>query len=428
MNDDLSLKNIEFSLSQSSKWAEGQAISYLMKQGIENPDVLSLAAGFVDPATLPVGEVSAAFNRIFSDDSQARKALQYGTTAGAEKLRQQLIEHLVNLEGQAVSDLNMSADQLLVTTGSQQFLSLIGKATLNPGDICLVAAPTYFVFLGVLNGLGARTVPVHTDEQGMCMDSLETTLQQIEEAGDLDRVKMIYLVSYYENPSGVCLAESRRKQVVEIAQRWSKEHSILVLEDAAYRELHYDGPVYPSVWSHDASHETVALTQTFSKSFAPGLRVGYGVVPKSLIEPLNNLKGNEDFGSANIGQQIISNVFENDTYSSHVEGLCQSYRKKRDAMLSAIDKHLAPLPGVSWLTPHGGLYVWASLPDHVPTGFDSPLFHQATHVNKVMYVPGELCYANAEETNHMRLSYGVLDKSGIAEGIKRLAAAIRTVL
>src|SRR5690606_7945280 len=180
--------------------------------------------------------------------------------------------------------------------------------------------------------------------------------------GRLDRVKLIYLVSYYDNPSGRCLAAERRGPILEIARKWSREHRILILEDAAYRELRYDGEVLPSVWSHDEARDTVIYTQTFSKSFSPGLRVGFGVVPAELVKPLCDRKGNEDFGSAHLNQHLLATVLESGLYARHVEEVCAAYTIKRDAMLAAADRYFADIDGASWVHPHGGLYVWMSLP------------------------------------------------------------------
>lgn len=423
-------------LSQRWQWASKGAISFLMQQGVENPEVLSLAAGLVDPSSLPVEEARQATEKLLQNDSFARIVLQYGTTLGAERLRQELLGHLASQENCRCDELGIGTGQLLLTTGSQQLLSLVGEVLLDPGDICLVASPTYFVFLGVLEGLGAKAVPVATDENGMRMDALEAELARLESEGLLDRVKLIYLVSYYENPSGVSLSLDRRREVVDIARRWSKNHRISILEDAAYRELRYDGPELPSVWSFDDSRENVIYTQTFSKSFAPGVRVGYGVVPKDLVRPICDRKGNEDFGSANFNQHMMAQVFEEGLYYPHVEEVRSSYRLKRNAMLQAAEKYFADIPGVSWFHPHGGLYVWMSLPESVPTGFDSPLFEQAVKVEEVMYVPGELCFAadpnlpanEARPRNHMRLSFGVQSPKGIDTGIKRLANAVRAIL
>ncbi|MGE3314134.1 MAG: PLP-dependent aminotransferase family protein [Planctomycetaceae bacterium] len=419
------------SLSHRWRWAQGQAISFLMQQAVENPECISLAAGLVDPSSLPVTETRAAFDTLFKTDERARTALQYGTTQGADKLRKGLIGQLARLENCTPGELGIDADQLILTTGSQQFLSLVGEVLLDPGDICLVAAPTYFVFLGVLNGLGARAIPVEADDDGMRMDALEATLRKIEADGELDRVKLIYLVSYYENPSGVSLSAERRKAAVGIAQRWSRAHRIMILEDAAYRELQYDGPTLPSIWGFDGERESVILAQTFSKSFSPGVRVGFGVVPRALVGPICDRKGNEDFGSANLNQHLLAAVIEHGLYDTHVEEVRTAYRRKRDCMLRAIDESFRDLSGVRWVRPHGGLYVWMTLPESIPTGFDSALFTRASRVDQVMYVPGELCYPGPLSTrprNQMRLSFGVQTEAGIEAGIARLASAVRAVL
>ena len=203
-----------------------------------------------------------------------------------------------------------------------------------------------------------------------------------------------------------------------------------LLEDAAYRELHYDGPHLPSIWSYDDAAEHVILAQTFSKSFSPGIRVGIGVLPKELIKPVSDLKGNEDFGSTHLSQNIVAAVLKSGDYQQHVKMLQNSYRLKRDAMLSAAEEFFGDIDGVTWLTPNGGLYVWMTLPDSIPTGFDSELFRRATEVDKVMYVPGELSYPSGwkeRPRNQMRLSYGVLDVDGIREGMRRLAESVRSV-
>lgn len=426
----VSTETPQIKFSQRKDWAARQAIGFLMQQAIENSDCLSLAAGLVDEASLPVKPAKDALQSLFSDDAIARKVLQYGTTAGDLQLRELLLEHLAKLEGCTVDELGIDADQMVLTTGSQQFLSIIAELLFDPGDICLVAAPTYFVFLGVLEGVGANVVPVATDENGMCPVALEEELTRLEAAGQLERVKLIYLVSYYENPTGLSLAADRRQTMVDIAQRWSKAQRLLILEDAAYRELRYDGLTLPSIFGCDPTHETVILTQTFSKSFSPGVRVGFGVVPKELAKPVCDRKGNEDFGSANLSQKLLSHVIQSGQYATHVKSVCTAYRFKRDAMLAAADEFFASIPGVSWVHPDGGLYVWMTLPESIRTDFDSELFAEASKTQMVMYVPGELCYSSNDEQrprNQMRLSFGVLSPEEIREAMRRLAQAVKTV-
>jgi 2-aminoadipate transaminase len=417
--------------SQRRDWSSKQAISFLMQQGVENPGVISLAAGLVDPATLPVDEVRDTLADMLHEPAWGRIALQYGTTQGAESLRSQVLRHFAKLEGVEPAQLGIDTRRLVLTTGSQQLLALVTEALFDPGDIALVASPTYFVFLGTLNGVGARTVPIPSDADGMQMDALEAALEQIERDGQLDRVKLIYLVSYYENPSGISLSDERRRQAVEIARRWSKRQRIYILEDAAYRELRYDGPEHRSVWSYDTAREQVILAQTFSKTFSPGLRIGCGVLPEELVTPVCDRKGNEDFGSANFNQNLLARIMQHGLYATHVEQVRHGYRIKRDSMIAAADRYFSDIPGVDWVHPHGGLYVWMTLPEHIETGFESELFARAAKVEQVMYVPGELCYGGAPEQrprNQMRLSFGVQDPEGIDQGMERLAKAVRYCL
>lgn len=421
----------EFQPAAMATRASEQAIGYLIQQGIENADCLSLAAGFVDPVTLPVDLVRCTTAALLNEENTARTALQYGTTQGAETLRETFRNYLAELEGEGSRMADLPLDRLMLTTGSQQLLLLLSQTLFNEGDICLVAAPTYFVYLGVLDGVGANVIPIKTDNDGMCPQALGAELQRLSEAGQLHRVKMVYIVSYHDNPAGVSVSEERRAGLLQCVRTWSTHHKIFLLEDAAYRELHYDGPHLPSIWSFDDADEHVILAQTFSKSFSPGLRVGLGVLPQELIKPVSDLKGNEDFGSTHLSQNIVAAVLNSGDYQRHVRMLQESYRLKRDAMLAAAAEFFSNIDGVSWLKPNGGLYVWMTLPESVATGFDSELFRQATEVDKVMYVPGELSYPSGwteRPCNQMRLSYGVLDVDGIREGMRRLAQSVRSVI
>jgi len=369
--------------------------------------------------------------KVLAESGSGSRLLQYGTTQGPEPLRRVFRDYLAELEQRTdrLSDLPLS--QLFLTTGSQQLLALLAQALFNPGDICLVAAPTYFVFLGVLQAVGADIVPVTADGFGMCPAALRETLSRLEQEGRLSRVRLVYVVSDFENPSGVSVSAERRPQLLSLAREFSRESRIFLLEDAAYRELRYDGVSPASIWSFDRDRETVILAQTFSKSFSPGIRVGLGVVPQSLVKPLSDLKGNEDFGSAHLNQHVVARALKDRTYHQHVQRVRDNYRIKRDAMLEAADREFGGLPGVSWYRPEGGMYVWMRLPDSVPTGFQSAMFRRATQVDKVMYVPGELCYPQdwpARPRSEMRLSFGVQSPDGIREGMRRLASSVRWAL
>jgi len=414
--------------SRRRDWAVDNVVGFMMKQAVDHPECISLAAGLVDPQTLPVEVTRRATERMLGDETLARVGLQYGTTEGSHRLRDLLLEYLAGLEGVAIGELGIDRDRLMLSTGSQQMLALVCEAVLDPGDICLIADPSYYVMLSTVAGLGAHAVAVDADEEGMRIDSLEQTLESLDHDGQLERVKMIYVVSDFDNPRSVSLAVERRRRLVEIAAGFSDRQRLLVVEDAAYRELYYDGSRRPSVWGFDESGETVALVQTFSKCFSPGLRVGFGVLPPDLVGPVRDLKGNQDFGSASFNQHLLATVLEDGLFAGHVEGLREAYAAKRDVLAGAAEKHLGDVEGVDWLVPDGGLYIWMTVPEHVDAGFGGSLFKRAVEREQVMYVPGDLCYIGVDGVrprNRLRLSFGVEDSGRLAEGMARLARAIR---
>jgi 2-aminoadipate transaminase len=404
-----------------------------MRQALETPGLISLAAGFVDQRSLPVVAGARAISGLFEDREEGCRALQYGTTQGDPGLRARLIADLERNERVPAGTFRDAIGRTVVTAGSQQLLYLIAEALLDPGDIVLVESPTYFVFLGVLETRGARVIRVATDGGGLRLDALEATLEDLEARGLLGRVKLIYTVTEHANPTGISMLEERRGPLVELARRWSRRGGgrIFLLEDAAYRGLTFAEAEPPSVWRHDNDHdrggETVILARTFSKTFSPGFKTGYGILPEALLGPVLRLKGNHDFGSGHFVQQVLGRLLADGTYTRHVAALVALYRRKRDVLLGALAEHFAPFEGaVSWTRPLGGLFVWLSLPAGLDTGPDGPLFPKAL-AEGVLYVPG--AYAFADEpapapTNHARLCFGVPDETDLVEGARRLARAL----
>lgn len=424
------------SLSARARWAERSPITALMQQALENPDLISLAAGFVDQQSLPAEAARSAAVSLLADPVQARAALQYGSTSGDTQLREQLLARLMTQDAgdprgpvAGRAGVTPGIDQVLLTAGSNQLLALLADALLDPGDCVLCDAPSYFVFTGMVQGVGARCVGVAADADGMRPDALEQVLEEHAAAGTLRRIKAIYVVSYFDNPRGVSLGRERRAALVALAQRYSQQHRIYVIEDAAYRELRFTGDDQASVRAYDDSGETVVYAGTFSKSFSPGVRVGFGVIPRALVPTLSAIKGNIDFGSPHLSQCLISQVLRLGLYEPHVELLRALYARKANSMLAALDEHIAVIDGCSYERPRGGLYVWLSLPEHIDTGADSALFARARE-HGVLYVPGEYCFPAGTDSrcSSMRLSFGVQNEEGIHAGIQKLAAAIRSLL
>lgn len=423
--------NEPLSLSSKAKRTHEPPISFLMSAVITNPALVNFAAGLVDPSTLPVQPARQIADAILSDDARGRLALQYDTTSGLQALRRRVLEHVEALEGKPAASMSLSPDQVLVTTGSQQALYLIADVLIDPGDIVIAANPSYFVFSGALASLGAeiRTVPM--DDDGMMVDEVETLLQRLERQNLLPRVKFIYCTSYYQNPTGLTLSESRRPRLLEIARKYSRDHRLLIVEDAAYRELRYDGPALPSIKSFDPYNRHTVLCQTFSKPFAPGIKTGYSLMPEDLLDACAQQKGNHDFGSANLCQQIALQAMTDGSYARHVQLLQQAYRAKRDTLLAALDRHMPRAAGIHWTRPEGGLYVWLTLPDAIDTSRQGSMFRAALDAG-VIYVPGEFCFEpdahGHRPRNYLRLSFGQVGGDLIEPGIERLAGVVREQL
>ncbi len=420
-------------LSAAARRTLPPPISDLMQRALANPSLISLAAGFVDQGSLPVDATLAAATEVLSDPVEGRRGLQYGMTRGDVGLRTKLLRHLEREEGVEPGAFQDALPRMVITTGSQQLLYLVSEVLLDPGDVVLVESPTYFVYLGLLQSRGAIAVGVQTDAGGLRLDALEASLADLEARNLLGRVKLVYTVTEHSNPTGLSLAEDRRAALVAMAQRWSTRGRIFILEDAAYRGLSFEGAEPPSLWGRDTGGGTVLLARTFSKTFAPGLKTGFGILPPELVEPLLSLKGNHDFGSSHLNQLVLERAMDRGLYQAQVDLLAQIYRGKRDVLLSAMDEHLGALERegvVSWTRPKGGIYVWLTLPEGVDAGPEGAFFARCLEEG-VLYVPGAFAFADGPEpapTNHARLCYGTPAETDLSEGIRRLAAALQACL
>lgn len=414
----------EIAFSRRALLSGGQPIGRLMAQALNHPDLISLAAGFVDNATLPCAATHRCMERLGANQPLLRKALQYDTAAGSEAFRAALVEWSYAQWPERRPD----PSRVILTAGSNQFLHLLAEAVVDPGDIVITCGPTYFVFLGTLRGVDARVIGVRADEHGMCMDSLEEALDRLVEAGEAPRVKAIYTVTDFDNPAGSTLSLPRRRRLLEIAAMWRREHGpLLVFSDNAYQQLRYEGEDLPPLTALDpGAAEFVVELGTFSKSYSPGIRVGWGIVPQSLVGRLLEMKSNMDFGSPHFSQVLMWEALVSGELERHLPEIREGYRVKRDAMLDALEAEFSHLEGVLWRRPQGGLYVWLTLPAHLNASEEDLLWKCATE-NGVLYVPGHYCYPSEGlpvAKNTIRLSFGVQSCEGIRDGIARLAAAV----
>lgn len=420
-------------LSRTVLDAAPQPFSELVSLAFDRPGLISLAAGLVDYDTLPGGQVAPLVQDILRDPATAKAALQYGPTIGFAGFRQQLYDHLAALDHATPDAYPGSPDDVVVTTGSQELLNLIADALIDRDDIVIAGWPSYFVYMTALTTFGATIRGVDLDEDGMCPDKLDRLMAGLFAAGQLHRVKFVYVVSYHQNPTGITLSAERRAQLFDVVRSWSERlgQRILVVEDAAYRELTYQGQPPPSIKSYDTDNQYVALCQTFSKPFSPGLKTGYGLLPEGMLEPVTLCKDGRDFGSSNFNTHVLSKAMQSGVYDQHVELLCQTYARKIQATLEALGEHFADVEGVSWTTPAGGMYVWLTLPESVRTSRDSALFEQALNEG-VLYVPGDYCYPNdptrEPPANLIRLAVGVPNTEAIREGVARLAKALKQLI
>lgn len=407
--------------------ALGQPIGRLMAQAIQYPELISLAAGFVDNQTLPMDSVSECLDRLKSDGQRLRKSLQYDSTAGNAELRNTLAQWCYRDYPSAIPD----SSRIILGAGSNQLLHLFAESLMDPGDIVLAAAPTYFVYMGTLRALGVRVIGVAADENGMCMDALQQQLENLISSGQAQRLKAIYLVTDFDNPSGSSLSLDRRERLLDLVHKWRLQHGpLLVLSDNAYQHLRFEGSTIPPLLAlRQEAAEFVIEFGTFSKSFSPGIRVGWGVFPTSMIDHLLDLKSSIDFGSPHFNQMLMNEVLVSGTWDRHHLSVVAGYHAKLNATLQALDQYAKDLPEVSWRHPSGGMYVWLTLPPGMDASEQGSLWSAATEQG-VLYVPGHYCYPSEGEPVHpntVRLSFGVLPAEKLRDGVQRLCSAIRFV-
>ncbi len=410
---------------------EEAPISWLMTKALQVPGLLSLAAGFVDHPTLPHTGVAEVASRLLSDPVRGREALQYGTTAGDPRLRRALLDRLARGSDAAIWS-RFDEDDLVLTGGSQQLLYLLGELLVEEGDLVLVENPSYFVYVGALQSLGARLVGVGVDRDGLIPESLERVLDEIDARGELARVKMLYTMPYYQNPTGATLSRERRGRVTAMLASYRERGlEAVILEDAAYRGLRFPGVEdLPPLFESQDDGLPVVYADSFSKILSPGMRVGYGILPVELREALLRLKSLHDFGSCHLAQQLVLGIMEDGLLTEHEQHLRSRYAEKCARLHDLLVEELGDR--AEFIVPNGGLYLWMTLRSEVDTGMSGKLFQRALD-DKVLFVPGEICgMAGAEggETisRSMRLCYAYPSDRELTEAGLRLAHSIRSVV
>lgn len=365
----------------------------------EMPDVISLAGGLPAEELFPVAEIHGAVNYVL-EAGYAAGALQYGPTEGCLPLRRE-VAAIMSERG-----VSCSTEEILITSGSQQSLDLLGRVFLDQGDTVLVENPTYLGALQAFEVFEPRFRAVPTDDQGMLPEALERAI--IEE-----KPKLVYLVPTFQNPTGRTMNRERRLAVAEILRR----HQVLLVEDDPYSALRFEGEELPSIKSLE--HEGVIYLSTFSKTVVPGFRVGWMVGDPSVIVSLVKCKQGADLHTNSLVQYILVRYLQETDSPSHIARIRAEYKRRKDAMLAALAREFPP--EVSWSLPEGGMFLWVQLPE----GLDTELLLAEAIAEKVAYVPGKPFFVGEGGENTMRLNYSNSNPELIDEGIRRLARLIR---
>mgnify|MGYP001032837171 CR=1 FL=1 len=365
------------------------------------PEVVSLAGGMPYVSALPKELVQGALDRVLNDHGP--QAMQYGSGQGLPRLREQILE-VMALEG-----IRASVDDLVVTTGSQHALELITKLFIDPGDVVLAEAPTYVTALVVFHSFQADVQHVATDAQGLVPEALRTRIAELKAEGR--RIKFLYTVPSFGNPSGVTLPWDRRTEILEIC----RSEGILVLEDNPYGLLWFDQPAPHAMRS--VEEDGVVYLGTFSKTLAPGFRVGWALAPHAIREKLILANEAAILSPSSFSQYVISEYLSSADWKGQIDAFRGVYRERRDAMLAALDDYL---PDLSWTHPDGGFYVWVTLPDHL----DSKAMLPRAVTELVAYTPGTAFYADGEGRSHLRLSFCYPTPEFIREGVRRLSLVV----
>ena len=365
------------------------------------PEVVSLAGGMPYLDGLPLEALAESAHELVL--KRGTTALQYGSGQGDETLREQILE-VMRIEG-----IHAHPDDVVVTTGSQQALDLVTRLFVNPGDVVVAEAPSYVGALGVFHSYQADVVHVPLDEHGLVPEALDETLTRLAQEGR--RAKLIYCVPNFHNPAGVTLTLERRPRILEIAQR----HGVLLIEDNPYGLLGFDGDPLPAMRAMEESG--VVYLGSFSKTFAPGYRVGWAVAPPSLREKLVLANESAILCPSNASQLAVSTYLTNHDWRGQIKAYREMYRERRDAMIGALAEHL---PEASWTVPAGGFYTGVKL----PYGIDAGAMRPRAITALVAYGAGTAFYADGQGSDHMRLSFCYPTPERIREGVRRLAGVV----
>ena len=367
---------------------------------IEKPDIISFAGGLPASELFPVEEMKKVAVKVLDENGQ--EALQYSGSQGYLPLR----SHIANRMN-TKSKTNVKAEDILITSGSQQALDYAGNIFLDEGDIVLCESPSYLGALNAFKNYQPKVMEVPTDKEGMIIEELEKILKEN------DRIKFIYVIPDFQNPTGITWSIERRKKFMEVINKYE----IPVIEDNPYGELRYEGEFLPSLKSFDTNGFVIYLG-TFSKIFCPGYRLGWTCASAEILRKFITCKENSDLQTSTIGQRELSKYIDDYDLDEHVEKIKATYKKRRDLMLNCMKEEFPE--GVSFTHPDGGLFTWVRLPETLNA---QELMEKCVE-NNVAYVPGGFFFPSGNKENYFRLNYSSCKEDKIVEGIKRLGKVL----
>ena len=370
----------------------------------EGKNVISLAGGLPDPNYFPVNEMASIASEIIKE--YGSRALQYSVTRGLREFRREIVKFMERSGTPGERPYN-----IIVTSGSQQALNLLAQILINPGEIVVVEKPTYLAAINVFKAVGAKFEGVPIDYDGMRVDILEEKLKELKAEGK--RVKVVYTVPTAQNPSGVSMSNERRERLLELAE----EYDFLVIEDDPYSHFMFEDIDFKRLRSKDKYR--VIYTSTFSKILSPGLRLGWVAAHPDIIDAMETAKQNADLHTPTFNQLIATEALRRGVVDNHIPRVKEAYRKKRDAMLEALEEHMSDV--ANWTRPVGGLFIFVYLDENIDTKEMLPLALSAG----VAYVPGSAFYIDGSGRNTMRLNFSYPSIEEIHSAIERLAKVVR---
>lgn len=367
------------------------------------PGVLSMMGGFPNTATFPAAELGEIAARLVREDGAV--ALQYTPCEGIPSFRDYLAERQEQVQGR-----RPEIAELIVTSGGMECITLMCQALIDPGDAIAVEAPTYLAALIAMRRAEAEIVPVEMDADGLRVDALAARFED----GPLP--KFVYTIPEYQNPTGRTLPLERRHELIELCRR----HGVLILEDVAYRELAFDGTGLPTLWS--LAPDAVLQAGTFSKTFSPGVRLGWAAGPRPLVAELATAKQNTDQCAGGLGQRMVEEYGRSGGFERNLPAARELYASHWAALSAALAEHMPE--GASWTEPAGGFLTWLTLPAEI----DTHALRPAAIAAGVAYVPGPPFYVNGDGRSSMRLSFSHLNEADLGTAVERLAGVVRGAL